>query len=112
MAAQSSDKIREAFLALFESAGKPNDMAVFTRNDSEGRLHCEVSVYFSPATSEAAKVFDAKPCDRPLKDGLELLAGDQNSWPILFPNSDKPKPKRMQPQRQQRNTKENLKKPS
>ncbi len=28
---------------------------------------------------------------------------------ILYPNSDKPKPKRIQPQRQQRNTKENLK---
>jgi ABC-2 type transport system permease protein len=28
---------------------------------------------------------------------------------ILYPNSDKPKPKRIQPQRQQRNTKENPK---
>jgi len=88
MAAQSSDKIREAFLALFESARKPKDMAVFTRNDSEGRLHCEVSVYFSPAAAEVAQAFDAKPCERPLKNGLELLAGDQNSWPILFPQNE------------------------
>ncbi len=36
----------------------------------------------------------------------------QSKPDFVFPNSDKPKPKRIQPQRQQRNTKENLKKPS
>ena len=87
MAAQPSDQIREAFLAAFESAGKPNDMAVFTRNDSEGRLHCEVSVYFSPAATEVAKTFDASPCEMPLSVGLDLLAGDKDCWSMLFPES-------------------------
>ena len=87
MAAQPSDEIREAFLPLFDVAGNPEDMAVFTRSDSEGRLHCELSVYFSPAAVEVAKAFDAKPCDQPLKNGLDLLAGDKDCWLILFPES-------------------------
>jgi hypothetical protein len=87
VAAQPSDQIREAFLSSYESLGKPAGMAVFTRSDSVDRLHCEVSVYFSPAAAEVAKVFDAKPCERPLRPGLELLAGDRESWPVLFPQS-------------------------
>jgi len=85
MAAQPSDQIRDVFLPLFSAAGKPNNMAVFTRNDSEGRLHCEVFVYFSPAAAEVAKIFDALPCEIPLRNGLDLLAGDKNCWPVLFP---------------------------
>jgi hypothetical protein len=89
MAAQPANQIREAFLPLFVSAGNPEDMAVFTRNDSEGRLHCEVSVYFSPAAIDIAKAFDAKPCEIPLKEGLDLLVGSQNSWFALFPENKK-----------------------
>ena len=43
-------QIEETFLPLFGEAGQPVDMAVFTRSESEGRLHCEVIAYFSPAT--------------------------------------------------------------
>lgn len=85
VAAQPSDKIREAFLSFFDAAGNPEDMAVFTRNDSEGRLHCEVSAYFSPTAGEVAKKFDAKPCEIPLRNGLDLLAGNNNCWSVLFP---------------------------
>ena len=85
MAAGPAEQIRAAFLSLFESEGRPSEMAVFSRTDSEGRLHCEISVYFSPAAAEVAKLFDAKPSERPLKAGLDLLAGDQDSWSVLFP---------------------------
>ena len=87
MAARPSDKIREAFLPLFDVAGNPEDMAIFTRNDSEGRLHCEISVYFSPAAAGIAKIFDAKPCEIPLRGGLDLLAGNKSCWSVLFPES-------------------------
>ena len=50
-------------------------MAVFTRPDVEGRLHCEVMAYFSPAASDVAKAFDAEPCEKPARMGLGLLAG-------------------------------------
>ena len=82
-----SEQIEEKFRASFEEAGKPLDMAVFTRSESEGRLHCEVIAYFSPAAWNAAMVFDAKPCEKPLRDGLGLLAGDSNSWAVFFAES-------------------------
>jgi len=56
-------QIKETFLPLFGEAGKPVDMAVFTRSESEGRLHCE----------------------KPFRDGLGLLADDLNSWAAFFP---------------------------
>ena len=60
-------------------------MAVFTRLEAEGRLHCEVIAYFSPAAHEVAKAFEADPCAKPAQSGLGLLAGDQGSWLALFP---------------------------
>jgi len=59
-------------------------MAVFTRSESEGRLHCEVIAYFSPAAVNLAKAFEAQPCAKPLRAGLGLLAGDERSWSVLF----------------------------
>jgi hypothetical protein len=85
MAATPSAEIEKLFLQLFKAAGSPPDMAVFTRYDSEGRLHCEVMAYFSPAARDVAKAFDTQPCEKPLRAGLGLLAGDQSSWSVLFP---------------------------
>ncbi|HEX2990679.1 MAG TPA: hypothetical protein VHO49_08365 [Anaerolineales bacterium] len=79
-----SAEIEERFQAAFLAAGKPPEMAVFTRSESEGRLHCEVIAYFSPAAAEVAKAFDARPCPKPAREGLGLLAGDKGSWPVLF----------------------------
>lgn len=88
MASMPAEGIREAFLPIFQQAGRPFDMAVFTRLESEGRLHCEVIAYFSPATSELAIKLEAEPCKRPSRGGLGLLAGDAACWPILFPESN------------------------
>ena len=88
MAATPSAEIEEVFLRLFDIAGKPRNMAVFTRLESEGRLHCEVIAYFSPAAKEVAKTFDAQPCEKPSGAGLGLLAGDEISWSVLFPERD------------------------
>ena len=51
-AGMPSDEIEELFHPLFSAAGRPPAMAVFTRPESEGRLHCEVIAYFSPAARE------------------------------------------------------------
>ena len=88
MASMPSDEIQEAFLKSFIAAGRPLNMAVFTRYESEGRLHCEVTAYFSPAAADVAKAFDAEPCEKPSRTGLGLLAGDERSWSMLFPESD------------------------
>jgi len=84
-----SGQIEEAFRKLFTASGNPADMAVFTRYDSEGHLHCEVTAYFSPAAAEVARTFAAEPCARPVRDGLGLLAGDQRCWAALFPEDQK-----------------------
>jgi hypothetical protein len=83
--ATPSAEIEKAFEERFAMAGRPAHMAVFTRPESEGRLHCEVIAYFSPAAREVAEAFDADPCERPVPNGLALLAGDSGCRSLLFP---------------------------
>jgi hypothetical protein len=87
MAADTLDQIRDSFQAYFKTAGKPVGMAVFTRYDSEDRLHCEVNAYFSPEAEGIAKELHAQPCDKPLRKGLGLLTGIPDCWMILFPEN-------------------------
>jgi hypothetical protein len=82
-----SAEIEEAFAPLFAAARRPPAMAVFTRPESEHRLHCEVIAYFSPAAEPVAKTFDAEPCEQPAQAGLGLLAGDPGCWSVLFPET-------------------------
>lgn len=82
-----SIEIEESFARLFAAAGRPPGMAVFTRPESEGRLHCEVIAYFSPAAQDLARAFEAEACERPARPGLNLLAGDNAAWSALFPGS-------------------------
>ena len=89
MAATPSAEIEESFLTVFHAVGKPADMAVFTRAESEGRLHCEVIAYFSPAAQAVARAFDAEPCEKPVRSGLGLLSGDPDCWVVLFPEHDR-----------------------
>ena len=88
MAPTPMAEIEEAFLRLFASAGNPSEMAVFTRPESEGRLHCEVIAYFSPAAQPVAEAFDAESCEKPARVGLGLLAGGEESWSVLFPEDE------------------------
>ncbi len=84
----SLEHIKALFLSEYEQAERPETMAVFYRHESEGRLHCEVKVYFSPKTSVVAKAAKAVPCSKPSYDGLSLLAGPLEAWSILFPGKD------------------------
>ena len=85
LAATPLAEIEELFWDRFSSAGGPSAMAVFTRPESEGRLHCEVIAYFSPAAIDVARAFEAEPCEKPARAGLGLLAGDPGCWQMLFP---------------------------
>jgi hypothetical protein len=85
MAGTPSAEIEQIFMERFTAAGQPLDMAVFTRPESVGRLHCEVIAYFSPAASDMSEAFGAEPCGRPAREGLGLLAGDPRCWSVLFP---------------------------
>jgi len=79
-----SDEVEKKFSEVFKAKGQPQDMAIFTRGESEGRLHCEVIAYFSPAAGEIAQAFEAEPCIKPIRPGLTLLAGNEAAWSVLF----------------------------
>lgn len=78
----SSEEIKRLFQPLFESMGRPAEMAVFTQQEM-GNLHCEWVAYFSPLAAEVARAVGASPCARPAREGLNLLAGSDESWSIL-----------------------------
>lgn len=84
-AGEELSRIEALFRSEYAKTGAPRSMALFTRLESEGRLHCEVRAYFSPASAAVASAVDADPCDRPSADGLSLLAGAAESWLALFP---------------------------
>jgi len=84
---ESLDDITTLFLSEYEKAGHPPDMVLFKRNETEGRLHCEVKLYFSPAAAAVAHIVGAGPCRRPLTDSLDFLAGS-TSWQQLFSGKD------------------------
>lgn len=86
MAGTSLDSIRELFQVAHEKAGYSHEMAVFIRHESAGQLHCEVKVYFSPATRIVAETVAALPCEQPSTVDLGLLAGSEESWLICFPS--------------------------
>jgi len=78
-------EIEEAFRRAFAAAGRPPQLALLKRHDTEHSLHCEVTIYFSPAAATLAQTFGAQPCARPLRSNLDLLAGDARCWAALFP---------------------------
>lgn len=63
--------------AHWHAAGCPEDLAVFSRHESEGRLHCELIVYFSPAATDLAQQLGAAPCAPPGPHDLAALAGGE-----------------------------------
>ncbi len=85
LAGESLEHIKETFLAEYAANDSVKERALFFRHESEGRLHCEVIVYFSPATVRVAKAINAIPCNKPSANGLGLLAGSEQSWAVLFP---------------------------
>lgn len=78
-------RLENYLMSTYANTKIPDEIAVFMRHESEGRLHCEVKVYFSPASVDVARELDAEPCEKPSPDGLSLLAGSEAAWLILFP---------------------------
>lgn len=85
LAHNTLEQIQRLFSETYGLNGYAEDTAIFIRHESEGRLHCEVKVYFSPATVSIAKAINATPCKKPIPTDLGLLVGSDASWSILFP---------------------------
>ena len=71
------DDIQQAFVQRYPVAAPP-DAAVFLRHRLEG-MHCEVTVFFSPALADLARQFGAHLCYRPVADEVELLVGSDSA---------------------------------
>ncbi len=82
-ASAPSMRIQRLFPPMFLEAGRPSDMAVFSRHDRRANT---VTVYFSPRALHLAALFEALPCDKPSSEGIGLLVGAQRSWGIHFPD--------------------------
>ncbi|GAC19956.1 hypothetical protein [Paraglaciecola arctica] len=79
--------IKAVFLSQDKKINSSNEMSVFFRHESTRQVHCQLKVYFSPATIVVAKAVDAIPCKKPSIDGLGLLVGSKESWSVLFPRN-------------------------
>lgn len=87
LAGEALDAIKARFLSEYAESDCTEELAVFVRHESEGRLHCEAKVYFSPASVVVAKAVGATPCKKPSSDGLGLVAGSELAWSRFFPGN-------------------------
>lgn len=76
--------IEQQFVSLYQHAPPARCRAVFIRHETTRHLYCQVVLYFSPETSELAKVFDAEACSPPARDGLGIFVGDDGAFAELF----------------------------
>lgn len=72
---------------LFQRAHLDNpssqEMAIFIRHESDGQLHCDVRLYFSPASAALARELSAIPCAPPSATDLGLFAGPETAWTLF-----------------------------
>lgn len=73
LAGESLEAIKDRFAAEYPQGRA----AVYMRHESEGRLHCEVIVYFPPETAALARHFGATPCSEPGPASLGILIQNQ-----------------------------------
>ena len=79
---EETQKIQNTFQSFYLSNnGKTNNMALFSRRDGSSKMS---TFYFTPNAKSIADIFNATPCERPPKDGLGLLVGDETVYSILF----------------------------
>jgi len=81
-AAQPLSKIKEAIMLLLFASGGTPDIIAFSRENPETNI---MTAYFPPAASDVAIAFGATPCERPTRDGLIPIFGDQRAWEIYYP---------------------------
>src|SRR5690606_11709676 len=75
LADQPLTQVLDAARSACLNATPGADIAVFQRHESEGRLHCEWKLYFSPALDELARAHGARRCRPPTAHDLSQVAG-------------------------------------
>jgi len=87
LAYEEQQVIENLLLLACSEAGMPANMAAFIRHESEGRLHCEVKIYISPALASVVEIEGVQRCLKPLSQDLGLFVGGDKSWKVLFPET-------------------------
>lgn len=82
------ERIERAFDDTYGRDRRAEQAAVFFRHASEGQLHCDVIIYFSPAAEDLARRMQADPCAAPPTAGLGLLKGPRTAWRLLETDDD------------------------
>jgi hypothetical protein len=77
LAGEALEKIKASFAAEYADGRGANETGLFVRHESEGRLHCEVVVYFPPPAASLARRLGAIPCGQPSAPDLGLLTGSE-----------------------------------
>jgi len=75
LAYEAQETAVQTFRSAFEASDRPDNMALFVRHESDGRLQCEVKLYFSPEGESVARSLGAFPCNTPSLHDLSLVAG-------------------------------------
>lgn len=75
LATESLHAIRQLFIQHSHSPDRPRRL--YLRHVSEGRLHCELFLYFSPEATELALLLKAMPCPEPDESELDLMIRDE-----------------------------------
>lgn len=78
------EHIQAVCTAAFKKANESDEVAAFSRHDSEGRLQCELKVFFTPALADIAKTLGATPCEQPSRNGMSLIVGSPAAWSLFF----------------------------
>ncbi len=73
LAGEALEQIKNQFLSETKHRSIPAGAALYIRHESEGRLHCEVKVYFPPEIAGLARVLGAVPCEQPDRNTLGVL---------------------------------------
>ena len=84
LAGDQQEQIRQQLEHAYSESGSAETFAAFIRHEADGRLHCEVKIYFSPITSEIAASLNARRCGQPSPIGLSLLSGSETALHALF----------------------------
>ncbi len=87
LAAPALDGIEAQVLTALANDVNADGCAVYYRHESEGRLHCDLVVYFSPQAGRMPIEVKLRACAKPDKQGLSLLVGEASSWAIFFPEA-------------------------
>lgn len=73
------DRLTHAARQARSESAQASEYALFLRHESQGHVHCELIVYFSPAAETEARAFGAQACARPAPGDISVLVGSDDA---------------------------------